>query len=149
MSAMEVESVEVTWLSVTEAAEVMGLHRSHVSKIAKDGLLPGSEMVRGDTGGLSGLVWRIPRETAENYEPRARSAKFSDTVEDIEHLASYGIPAHEIAQRCGFTTWDNLERSLLRNNRADLKARLVRNSHNRGLTVRGKAQDTQKGITNG
>lgn len=50
-------------ISVTEAAELMGLGRSQVLKLCNDGLLRAWRV---------GHAWVIDRESAKNYEPAPR-----------------------------------------------------------------------------
>ena len=60
------------YVTVAEAAEMMGKGINLVGKLCRAGRLPGAELM-----GTAG--WLIPRESVLNYEPEKRGRKPKET----------------------------------------------------------------------
>ena len=60
------------YLSVTEAANVMGKGRNFVGKLCRAGRFPGAAQI--------GMTWIIPREAVLNYKPEKRGVKPGTTT---------------------------------------------------------------------
>ena len=53
--------VEIAYVSVTEAAELLSLKRNRIGVLCREGRFPGAEKV--------GNTWIIPRESVLNHTP--------------------------------------------------------------------------------
>lgn len=124
-------------VTLKEAAEMLGLSWSTTHGWMLAGRL--GAMIYPDGKQRPVYLLRSNVEFAKKTFPIIRrDRRAQGVIEDAEWLCETGEVGHVAYKRLGFKSWETFERMMWRWNRGDIIQRLVRNSHARGVSVRGK-----------